>query len=136
MTLPIISRRSRKPLMAVMAAVSLPAPALAHSGHDMPGWPVLSWLLHPLSGIDHISFAVFAGLLCALTGTSRVRTAMITVAAAIAGPILLEGHAQPWGLALVFVLMLALTASLQRRFRTRFPFRARDRFPSKSDAAI
>lgn len=47
-----------------VAAVLIPGIAQAHPGHDVAAHPFLAGLLHPMSGFDHIAYAVAGGLLC------------------------------------------------------------------------
>lgn len=57
----------RNLLTAVIAAISLPGAALAHSGHaQISGFA--SGLLHPVTGADHLLAMLAVGLIAALCG--------------------------------------------------------------------
>lgn len=54
--------RSTKAALLSLAAVTLAAPALAHTGHDV-SFAVRDGLLHPLHGLDHMLAMFAVGLL-------------------------------------------------------------------------
>ena len=123
----VLLRRTIPALVAL-----LPASALAHAGHDLPG--AAAGLLHPLSGLDHALAAIAVGLLAVRLG-GRLRIGLpagfigaLAAGAAIAfgglvlplsavavagsvvvlGALLLHGRSRPAQLTVALVALVAL----------------------------
>ncbi|KQM14738.1 hypothetical protein ASE49_11225 [Novosphingobium sp. Leaf2] len=68
------------------AAILVPAVAQAHPGHALAAYPLLSGVLHPLTGTDHLAAMVLVGMWSGtLPGKSRWAPPAAFVGAMVAG---------------------------------------------------
>lgn len=74
------------PLLSAGGLLLLPATAEAHAGHALAAHPLLSGILHPLTGTDHLAAMVMVGLWGGmLAGRARWTAPLAFVAAMVAG---------------------------------------------------
>ena len=106
-------------LAASAPLILLPATAMAHTGIGAHGSPVLSGLIHPILGPDHLLTMIAVGLFAAMTGGRAALAYPVTfVSAMIAGGLLgFEGVelpiVEPTILASVVLLGLAIAVALR-----------------------
>ncbi|MCW2380483.1 MULTISPECIES: HupE/UreJ family protein [unclassified Sphingobium] len=108
--------RHFKTALVAMIALMLPAAAQAHPGHEVAS-PLVSGLLHPLTGADHLVAMVMVGL---WGGMLAGRAKWAAPAAFVGAMVIGFGYAllgQPAGLAeggiLLSILLLGLALALR-----------------------